>query len=218
MDGMDEIYGKIYDDIYNKVVEVCQDKDNNGFNFDKEKYDRVIHHVIKASYHEDSHSRELLKYASLLYPIYKYYHSLDHASVRNIVPDLEDKMVNHIIMIILNKSSILNDCIRLDNMSPTSLYDKALKMLRWNIPLYTFRTPLIRDKNRMSGICFKHKKITTFMEYLYHEGMFLKDEIKSENPYILHHVKIYHDHIISIILDFGIEETIDLENIKYKNV
>lgn len=208
---MDESYRKPYDGIYNSVIEVCQDKDNN--NFDKEKYDRVIHHVTKASYHEDYHLRELLKYSALVYPIHNMFHSLDHSTIRKIVPDLEDQMVDEIIMIIMDKSSILNDCIRLDNMSPTSLYDKALKMLRWNIPLYTFRTPLIRDKNRMNGICFKHKKITTFMEYLYHEGMFLKDEIKSANPYILHKTKTYHDHIISIILNFGIEETIDLENI-----
>lgn len=208
----------MYEKIYNRVIQLCQYKDG----FDRDKYDRVIHHINKAANHVDYQMRKLLKYAGLLHPVQNIFYSLDYSNLRNIITDVnltmsDETMTDKIISIIKNKKSLLYDCIRLDSMSPESLYDKACYMLRCNIPLYTYRTPLVRDKNNMNRICFRHKKVTTFMEYLYHEALFITDRINKNNPYILYQANIYHNHIISLILKFGSDQEIELKFIKTLN-
>lgn len=182
--------------IKEKVISLYQPNDQ-----EYEKYERIISNMDQSLIFYENNN-ELLKVAILLWPCNKVGSSFSYNDIQNILHNNNVEIINN---------ELVNDCIVLDQMNPKSLLELAKDMVVRGIPLINRNLPFIKSKDRMNGICHRDKKYRSFMEYLYHIGLFLGDGIKTNNPYILSQSSIYYNKIVELILLYGNGEHINFQ-------
>lgn len=210
---------KISENIQNEVIKLYHD---HNIDFNKNKYDRIINMVIHAITSDDTISivnKLKIYYAGLLYPADNLsFHTFDYENIRKILSIVGiPNYINpeEIVDIIKSKEGIVHDCIKIDNTNPISLIEKARYLLRRGIQLYTHQTPYVKTRTQIFSIChpIKNANITSFMKYIYHEGLFLGDNINTTNKYLSNLLKSNKEHMIELCLFFGDREYITIEDI-----
>ncbi len=216
-----------------KVINLYDTYDTD-FNLDR--YNRIIDMVTQAIVdNSDISMMDKLKlyYASLLHPTdHINFHGFDYENAREILNELpnfihnKNCFIEEIIQLIkINISNpsnpdedlwkyILSDCINIDLINPKRLYDYAIFLRKNGVPLYTRYVPYIKNKNNLDRICHPTKKYNCFMEYIYHIGLFLTDQIKSNNKYLLSLIESNREKMIRLCLIYGDKEYITLDDLR----
>ena len=221
MNEYHQTLNNISDEIKEKVITILY----NDNNFDTDQYNRIIDNVVHSLLYIKGLTPEKqlgLYYAGLLYPVDKAF--LGNVNTRTILESVKfpkfisdkGKFVDLVVSIINNTDTkswknILYDSIALDKFHPKIIAKKAREIVNGGLPISTKRLPCIKFRNNMYGICHRAKRYNSFMEYLYHVGLFLGDNITSNNQYLISESDKNQRMIVNLILLYGNQEYIDLE-------
>ena len=233
---MSDILSSIVTTIKNKVVDLY-DTHNTEFNLDR--YNRIIDMVTQAIVdNSDISMMDKLKlyYASLLHPTnHINFHGFDYGHAREILNSIElpefihnknncfiEEVVYLLDLNISNLSNpdedlwkyILSDCINIDLINPKRLYNYAILLRKNGVPLYTRYTPYIKSRDKMDRICHPTKKYNCFMEYIYHIVLFLPDQTRSRNKYLLSIIESNREKMIRLCLIYGDQEYLTLDDLR----
>ena len=210
---------EISENIKNMVISIYN---KYNIDFDIDKYERIMNIITRAILTDDNNDmvdRVTLYYAGLLYPLNNVsFHSFDNENIRTIlnnnnVPKYID--IEKIINIIRNKDSIIYDCVNADDTSPISILEKARWLLRRGIPLYTYQTPYIKSRDKIYNLCVPNNNPpSSFMKYIYHQGIFIGNKIKTKNRYVLDLLNNNKERMIDLCLLYGNQEHITIEDIE----
>ena len=193
--------------------------------FDRDQYDRIINNVVNSITIIDDNINMIdklaLYYASLIYPADSFgFYTMGNMNGREILEDIKfPSVINNksafinLIIDNINNNDILSDCILLDKTHPKTIAQTAINMKYNGTPLYTKYTVFIKNKSKLFSLCFRSEKHNCFMEYLYHTGLFLSDNITTKNKYIVDTKEIHKKHIINLILLFGNNKDITMDDI-----
>lgn len=211
----------ISNDIKKEVIKLHE---YHNIEFDIYKYERIIDIVVRAIMDDDNISmvdKLTIYYASLLYPTNNIrVYSFDYENARSILTSakipkymLIDDIIGNIKMT-EGKLGIIYHAIQADDTNPTALLDKATSLYKRGIPLYTRYTPYIKYKSQITSICTPQKKFNSFMEYIYHVGLFLHKKIDTKNKYLLKLLDNNKEKMIQLCMLYGEKECIEEKDIR----
>ena len=207
----------ISNNIKNEVISLYQ---AHNIDFEINKYDRLIDTTVKYIINSNiSNDGLCLYYAILLYPVNNiYFHNFDYQHIRNILEKVGlPNYINHesIINLYKDKNSILYQIIEVDETSPPAMMEMSVS-LRQNkgMPLYNRHVPYIKDRNQLKSICSNTGNYRTFIEYIYHVGLHLFENIKTKEKYLTDLLKVNKEAMIDLCLVYGEKESLTIEDIE----